>query len=110
LKIIPGSRLNGSLTQRLANNVNISFDGAEGEAIIVMLDQKGIAASTGSACSSGSLEPSHVLLAMGLSEEQAHGSLRLTLGKLTTQQDIEKVFKVLPTVIQRLRKISGYHS
>jgi len=108
LKIIPASRLNGSLTQRLPNNVNISFDGAEGEAIVVALDQKGIAASTGSACSSGSLKPSHVLLALGLSEEVAHGSLRLTLGKYNTVKDIEKVIKVLPVVIQKLRKISGY--
>lgn len=109
LKIIPASRLNGSLTQRLANNVNISFDGAEGEAIVIALDQKGIEASTGSACSSGSLEPSHVLLALGLSEEVAHGSLRLTLGRYNTAKDIEKVLKVLPAVIQRLRKTSGYH-
>ena len=108
LKIIPASRLNGSLTQRLANNVNISFDGAEGEAIVVALDQKGIACSTGSACSSGSLEPSHVLLALGLSEEAAHGSLRLTMGKYNTAKDIEKIIKVLPVIIQRLRKISGY--
>ena len=108
LKIIPASRLNGSLAQRLPNNVNISFDGAEGEAIVVALDQKGIAASTGSACSSGSLEPSHVLLALGLSEEVAHGSLRMTLGKYNTAKDVEKVIKVLPVVIQKLRKISGY--
>ena len=109
LRIIPAARLNGSLVQRLPNNVNISFDGAEGEAIVVALDQKGIAASTGSACSSGSLEPSHVLLALGLSEEVAHGSLRLTLGKYNTAKDIEKVIKVLPAVIQKLRKISGYN-
>jgi len=108
LKIIPGSRLNGSISQRLPNNVNISFDGAEGEAIVVALDQKGIAASTGSACSSGSLEPSHVLMSLGLSEEVAHGSLRLTLGRYTTIKDIERVIKILPGVIQKLRKISGY--
>jgi len=108
LKIIPGSRLNGSLTQRLPNNVNISFDGVEGEAIVVALDQKGIAASTGSACSSTSLEPSHILMALGLSEEVAHGSLRLTLGKENTAKEIERVIKILPAVIQKLRKISGY--
>jgi len=108
LKIIPGSRLNGSIFQRLPNNINISFDGAEGEAIVVALDQRGIAASTGSACSSGSLEPSHVLMSLGLPEEVAHGSLRLTLGRYTTAQDIEKVIRVLPGVIQKLRKISGY--
>jgi len=110
LKIIPASRLNGSLIQRLPNNVNISFDGAEGEAIVVALDQKGIAASTGSACSSGSLEPSHVLMSLGLSEETAHGSLRLTLGKYNTVKDIEKVIRVLPVVIQKLRKISGFRN
>ncbi|MFH1575510.1 MAG: cysteine desulfurase family protein [Candidatus Nealsonbacteria bacterium] len=109
LKIIPASRLNGSLTRRLSNNVNISFDGVEGEAVVVALDQKGIAASTGSACSSTSLEPSHVLMALGLSEEQSHGSLRLTLGKYNTLKDIERVIKVLPEVIQKLRKISGYN-
>ncbi|MFH1423378.1 MAG: cysteine desulfurase family protein [Candidatus Nealsonbacteria bacterium] len=109
LKIIPASRLNGSLTQRLPNNVNISFDGVEGEAIVVALDQKGIAGSTGSACSSGSLEPSHVLMSLGLPEAVAHGSLRLTLGKYNTAKDIERVLKVLPTVIQKLRKISGYN-
>lgn len=108
LKTISGSRLNGSSAQRLANNVNVSFEGAEGEAIIVYLDQKGVAASTGSACSSGSLEPSHVLMALGLSEEAAHGSLRLTLGRYTTAKEIEKVLRVLPPVIQKLRKISGY--
>ena len=109
LKIIPASRLNGSLTQRLPNNVNISFEGAEGEAMVIALDQKGIAASTGSACSSGSLEPSHVLLALGLSDEVAHGSLRLSLGKYNTAKDVERVLKVLPVIIQKLRKISGYN-
>ncbi len=108
LRTIPGARLNGSLVSRLPNNVNISFDGAEGEAMVVSLDQKGVACSTGSACSSGSLEPSHVLLALGLSEETAHGSLRLTLGRGTTAQEIEKVLKILPAIIQKLRKISGY--
>jgi len=108
LKNIEGSRLNGSLTQRLPNNVNVSFEGAEGEAIVIALDQKGVATSTGSACSSGSLEPSHVLMALGLSEETAHGSLRLTLGRTNTLKDIEKVLKVLPVIIQKLRKISGY--
>ncbi|MBI2625995.1 MAG: cysteine desulfurase, partial [Candidatus Nealsonbacteria bacterium] len=108
LKIVPGSALNGSISQRLPNNINISFKGAEGEAMVMALDQKGIAVSTGSACSFKSLEPSHVLLALGLSHEEAHGSLRATLGKYTTQQEIDKFLKVLPTVIERLRKISGY--
>ena len=109
LKIIPDARLNGSSLQRLPNNVNLSFKGAEGEAIVIALDQKSIAVSTGSACSSKTLEPSHVLLALGFSEEEAHGSLRITLGRYTTQKEIEKFFKVLPPIIERLRKISGYH-
>lgn len=109
LKVIPGTRLNGSPIHRLPNNVNISFEGAEGEAMVITLDQKGIAVSTGSACSSGSLEASHVLLALGLSEEQAHGSLRITLGKHTTSGEVERFLKVLPPIVQRLRKISGYN-
>lgn len=108
LKVMPGARLNGSATQRLPNNVNLSFKGAEGEAIVIALDQKGIAVSTGSACSSKTLEPSHVLRALGLSHEEAHGSLRITLGRHTTQKEIEKFLKVLPPIVQRLRKISDY--
>lgn len=108
LKYIPDARLNGSLAQRLPNNANISFEGAEGEAIVIALDQKGIACSTGSACSSRSLQASHVLLALGLSEEQAHGSLRITVGRYTSQLEVERFLKVLPTVISRLREISGY--
>ena len=108
LKIVPGTKLNGSQEYRLPNNINISFQGAEGEAMVIALDQKGIAVSTGSACSSKSLEPSHVLRALGLSDQDAHGSLRITLGRQTTQKEIEKLFKVLPSIIQRLRKISGY--
>lgn len=109
LKIIPDSRLNGSLSQRLPNNVNFSFKGAEGEAVVIALDQKGVFVSTGSACSSGSLEPSHVILAMGLCEEDAHGSLRITLGKYTVSSEIDRLLKVLPAVIKRLREISGYN-
>jgi cysteine desulfurase len=108
LKIIPDSKLNGSLTNRLPNNVNIILGGAEGEAMVIALDQKGVACSTGSACSSRSLEPSHVLLALGLSHEEAHGSLRITLGKYTTQQEVDRFLKILPQVIERLRTISGY--
>ncbi|RLC35191.1 MAG: cysteine desulfurase NifS [Candidatus Nealsonbacteria bacterium] len=107
-KIIPDSRLNGSPKLRLPNNINISFKGVEGEALVIALDQKGIAVSTGSACSSKSLKPSHVLLALGLSQEQAHGSLRISLGKFTTEKEIEKFLKVLPSVVKRLREISGY--
>jgi len=108
LKIIPEAKLNGSPVQRLSNNVNITFKGVEGEAMVISLDQKGIAVSTGSACSSKTLKPSHVLLALGLSEEEAHGSLRITLGRQTSQQEIEKLFKTLPPIVQRLRQISGY--
>ena len=112
LKVIPDAKLNGPTPQsgggRLPNNVNLGFKGTEGEALVISLDQKGMAVSTGSACSSKTLEPSHVLLALGLSEEEAHCSLRITLGRYTTEQEIEKFLKVLPSVIQRLRKISGY--
>ncbi len=106
LKNIPDSELNGSKIQRLPNNANFSFKGVEGESLIIALDQEGIAASTGSACSEKSLEPSHVLLALGLSEKEALASLRLTLGKYTTEKEVEKVLKVLPKIVERLRKIS----
>ncbi len=108
LKNIPGSKLNGSRKNRLPNNANLTFEGAEGEALVIALDQEGICASTGSSCSSRSLEPSHVLLALGLSYGQAHGSLRLTLGRYTTEKEIGKVLRVLPKIVERLRKISGY--
>lgn len=108
LKTIPNSRLNGSRENRLPNNTNFSFKGVEGEALVIALDQEGIASSTGSACSSKELKASHVLLALGLSPESAHCSLRITLSKLTTEQEIEYILKVLPKVIARLRKISGY--
>jgi len=105
---IPHSRLNGHPRQRLANNTNFSFDFVEGESIVLSLDALGIAASTGSACSSEKLEPSHVLLAIGLRPEQAHGSLRLTLGRGTTKKEIDYVLKALPKVIKNLRKISPF--
>jgi cysteine desulfurase len=98
--------INGDLKQRLPNNVNISFLGVEGESMILHLDSKGICASTGSACSSHSLEPSHVIKALGLSDEASHGSLRFTLGRHTTEDDIEKVLKELPEIVKSLRKIS----
>ncbi|MDD5750881.1 MAG: cysteine desulfurase family protein [Candidatus Pacebacteria bacterium] len=106
LKNIPKTYLNGSREHRLPNNANISFQGVEGESILMALDQKGIAVSTGSACASGSLEPSHVLMALGLSHQQAHGSVRFTLGKHTTKEEINYVLKVLPEVIKKLRAIS----
>jgi cysteine desulfurase len=98
--------LNGHPSKRLPNNVNVSIDGAEGESMLLGLDLEGIAASTGSACSSSTLEPSHVLLALGLSHEMAHGSLRLTLGRGTTEEDIDYVLEVLPKVVERLRSMS----
>ncbi|PIV46878.1 cysteine desulfurase NifS [bacterium (Candidatus Gribaldobacteria) CG02_land_8_20_14_3_00_41_15] len=106
LKNIPKTSLNGSADNRLPNNVNISFSGVEGESILMALDQKGVCVSTGSACASGSLQPSHVLMALGLSHQQAHGSIRFSLGKYTTKEEIDYVLKVLPDIIKRLRAIS----
>lgn len=107
IKNIPNVKLNGPLKNRLPNNVNFSFPGAEGESILMALSQKGIAVSTGSACASRSLEPSHILLALGLTHEEAHCSVRFTLGRQTTAKDIDYVLEVLPKVVERLRKISG---
>jgi len=108
LKKIPDSRLNGHPKKRLPNNINFSFAYIEGESIIMDLDSYGIAASTGSACSSEKLEASHVLLACGLHPEQAHGSLRLTIGRWTKEKDINYVLKILPKTIEKLRKLSPY--
>lgn len=107
LEQIPDATLNGHPTERLANNVNISFPGIEGEALLLRLDLAGIAASGGSACTSGSVDPSHVLLATGLSEEAANGSIRLTLGTDTTEQEIEEVLEVLPAIVKDLRAMRG---
>jgi cysteine desulfurase len=104
---IPDSRLNGHPTQRLPHNANFSFFGVEGEALLLQLDLHGIAASSGSACTSGSLEPSHVLLALGLSHEWALGSLRLTLGRFTTRQHLERVLAVLPSIVEKLRALTS---
>lgn len=103
-------RLNGHRTQRLPNNVNFSFEFIEGESLLLNLDLKGIAASSGSACTSGSLEPSHVLLAMGICHEIAHGSLRLTLGKYTTKDDIDYLLEVLPEIVTKLRAMSPLYN
>lgn len=103
---IPYCRLNGHPIKRLCNNVNFSFEFIEGESLLLMLDMKGVAASSGSACTSGSLDPSHVLLAIGLKHEIAHGSLRLSIGDFTTQEDIDYVLEVLGPIVQRLRDMS----
>ena len=103
---IPEVKLNGHRTKRLPNNVNFSIKYIEGESILLMLDMAGIAASSGSACTSGSLDPSHVLLALGLTHEIAHGSVRLTLGDDTTDEDIDYVLETLPKVAHRLRAMS----
>ncbi|HOB20090.1 MAG TPA: cysteine desulfurase NifS [Candidatus Atribacteria bacterium] len=100
------SRLNGHPTKRLPGNVNFSFEFIEGEALLLSLDLKGIAGSSGSACTSGSLDPSHVLLAIGLPHEIAHGSLRLTLGDGNTDDDVDYVIEVLPEIVARLREMS----
>lgn len=108
LKKIEGSHLNGHPQKRLPNNANIWFDFIEGESMVIQLDMAGIAASTGSACSSATLEPSHVLLAIGLKHEQAHGSLRFTLGRWTTAKEIDYLLEVLPGIIKQLRIISPF--
>lgn len=106
LETIPYSKLNGSITNRLVNNVNIGFEFVEGESLLLLLDMNGVAASSGSACTSGSLDPSHVLLALGLPHEKAHGSLRLTLGEGTTEQEVDYVLEKLPAIVQRMRDMS----
>ncbi|PIR90722.1 cysteine desulfurase NifS [bacterium (Candidatus Gribaldobacteria) CG10_big_fil_rev_8_21_14_0_10_37_21] len=108
LKEIPQTFLNGSREQRLANNANISFKGVEGEALLILLDQAGIAVSTGSACSSGSLEASHVLMALDCGKERAHSAVRFSLSKNTIEKEIDYVLNVLPKMVEHLRKISGF--
>lgn len=103
---IPAVRLNGHPEKRLPGNVNVSIEGIEGEAILLMLDSNGISASSGSACTSGSLDPSHVLLALGLPHSIAHGSLRLSINELTTDEDIDYILEVVPNIVGVLRKMS----
>jgi cysteine desulfurase len=103
---IPNAHLNGHPERRLPGNLNVSFEFIEGESMLLWLDDEGICASTGSACTSGSLEPSHVLLATGLPVEISHGSLRMTLGDVNTEEDIDIVLDVLPKVVSRLREMS----
>lgn len=105
-KEVPYCRLNGDRTRRLPNNVNFSFRFVEGESLLIMLDMEGICASSGSACTSGSLDPSHVLLAIGLPHEIAHGSLRLTLSEETTMEEIDTVVEAVKKIVERLRSMS----
>jgi cysteine desulfurase len=102
---IPRSRLTGHPEKRLPNNASFCFEGVEGESILLSLDLHGIAASTGSACTSGSVDPSHVLIAMGLPPEWLHGSLRLTLGKANTEDDVEAVLTTLPGIVEKVRSL-----
>lgn len=106
LEEIPYSRLNGHRVNRLPNNANFCFRFIEGESLLILLDQKGICASSGSACTSGSLDPSHVLLAIGLPHEIAHGSLRLTLSEETTQEEIDVTVEAIKNIVERLRAMS----
>jgi len=106
LSKIENTQINGSLNSRLCNNVNISFGGIEGESILLHLDLRGIAVSTGSACSSQSLEPSHVLMALGLSHEMAHGSIRFTLSKYTKREELEYTIRQVKSIVENLRRIS----
>ncbi|MDD6799153.1 MAG: cysteine desulfurase NifS [Firmicutes bacterium] len=103
---IPYSRINGSLTSRLPGNVNAAFECIEGESMLLLMDMNGICCSTGSACSSASLEPSHVLLAIGVPTENAHGSLRLSISHETTDEDIDYIIEKLPPIVERLRNMS----
>lgn len=105
---IPNMRINGTMDKRLPNNVNVSFAGIEGEAVLLRLDLEGIAASSGSACTAGSLDPSHVLTAIGLTRDEAKGSLRLTLGTDTTQADIDEVVAKLPGIVENLRAMTNW--
>jgi len=108
IKEVPNCYLNGHQTKRVSNNVNIRFSFIEGEAILFMLNSYGIAVSTASACSSPKLEPSHVLLAMGLKQEEAHGSIRISLGRMTKESEVNYLLKTLPEVVKKLREISPH--
>jgi cysteine desulfurase len=107
---IPDSQLSGHPSQRLPNSASFLFKYIEGESILLNLDLMGVAASSGSACTSGSLEPSHVLTAMGFAHEVAHGSLRLTLGKENTEEDVDYVLDILPGIVDKLRKMSPLYN
>ena len=106
LNEIPYTRLNGDAKRRLPNNANFSFQFIEGESLLIMLDMRGICGSSGSACTSGSLDPSHVLLAIGLPHEIAHGSLRLTLSEENTKEEIDYVIDCIKEIVEKLRSMS----
>ena len=108
LASIPSVRVNGDVEHRLPNTANISFSYIEGESILMLLDMQNICASSGSACTTGSLEPSHVLRAMGVPYTDAHGSIRFSFSRYNTEEEVDKVLEVLPPVIARLRQISPY--
>jgi cysteine desulfurase len=103
---VPHSFLNGHPKERLVNNAHFRFDGIEGESLLLAMKDKGISVSTGSACSSKTLEPSHTLIALGLLHEEAHGSMEITVGRFTRDEDINKAIKVIPEVVLRLRNLS----
>ena len=107
---IPYCKLNGHYEKRLPNNINLSFEFIEGESILLLLNELGYMCSSGSACTSGSLDPSHVLMAIGLPHEIAHGSLRITLGRENTDSDIDRMISDLPGVIEKLRRISPLYA
>ena len=106
LSKIPHSRLNGDREKRAPGTVNFCFEGIEGESLLLLLNKHGIAASSGSACTTGSLDPSHVLLALGMPHEVAHGSLRLSIGEYNTEAEIDHIIKWVPKIIARLRDMS----
>jgi cysteine desulfurase len=106
LAIVPGTAINGARPPRVPNTTNISFDRVEAESLLIALDLEGIAVSTGSACSSGTLEPSHVLKAMGFAPHRTQNSLRFSLGAATTQADVDRVVDVLPGVVEKLRSLT----
>lgn len=109
LRRIPYVRINGSRKNRLPNNVNFSFQFVEGESLLIMLDMQGICASSGSACTAGSLEPSHVLMALGLPPEVAHGSIRFTLSEVTTREEIDFVIDKMEEIVAKLRDMSPFY-
>ena len=107
---VPHIKINGDLKKRLPNTANISFEFVEGESLLLSLDMKGVAASSGSACTSGSLEPSHVLISMGLTHEMSHGSVRFSMGKATTADDIDYIIEVMPPIVERMRSMSPLYT